>query len=137
MFQKTAGMFSNTVQFADVVEAVMKGGLDNEDGMDPDKEGEGDNAKNGAGNKTEKKQRQNKSYVTAKTLNDREERRLLIKLNHYQKELKQATYQIDVAQRAIRRELQTINPDLMVDPNKGFFVPKGACAGWRLEQTKL
>ncbi|XP_071492066.1 uncharacterized protein [Diadema antillarum] len=122
-------MYPSAFHLADVVQAVMKVGLDNVDvdevEMEPDpQEVEGDDAKN-SGAKNEKKPRQNKSYVTAKTLNDREERRLVIKLNHYQKELKQATYQIDVAQRAIRKELISINPDLMVDPNKGFFVPKG------------
>ncbi|XP_003723504.1 bromodomain-containing protein DDB_G0280777 [Strongylocentrotus purpuratus] len=120
-------MLQPGVHFAEVVEGLLNGGDIGEiviDDMEPPEDTEGDNSKNDT-SKNEKKPRQNKSYVTAKTLNDREERRLMIKLNHYQKELKQSTYQIDVAQRAIRRELQSINPDLMVDPNKGFFVPKG------------
>nr|XP_054764780.1 mastermind-like protein 2 [Lytechinus pictus] len=119
-------MLQPGIHLSDVVDDIMNGNAicDIDDIPPPAEDAEEDNSKNET-SKSENKPRQNKSYVTAKTLNDREERRLQIKLNHYQKELKQSTYQIDVAQRAIRRELQSINPDLMVDPNKGFFVPKG------------
>lgn len=67
----------------------------------------------------------NKNYTSAKTLNDREQRKLKLKLSVFEKEMKSVAHKMDLEQKALRQELETINPDLQKDPNEGFFVPRG------------
>ncbi|KAJ8040770.1 hypothetical protein HOLleu_15166 [Holothuria leucospilota] len=88
-------------------------------GADYDEDEEGNGRKFGG------KLKRSKTYNSAKTLNDREQRKLKLKLSVYEKEMKSLTHKIDVEQKALRQELTTINPDLQKDPNAGFFVPRG------------
>ncbi|XP_038067947.1 uncharacterized protein LOC119737568 [Patiria miniata] len=72
-----------------------------------------------------KKMKQSKAFNSAKTMNDREQRRLALTLDVFKKDLRTATHLLSLEQKQLRRELQTINPDIKMDPAKGFFVPQG------------
>ncbi|XP_022105529.1 uncharacterized protein LOC110987258 [Acanthaster planci] len=72
-----------------------------------------------------KKMKQSKAYSSAKTLNDREQRRLALTLDVFKKDLRAANHLVSLEQKQLRRELQTINPDIKMDPARGFFVPQG------------
>ncbi|XP_033636950.1 uncharacterized protein LOC117297884 [Asterias rubens] len=87
--------------------------------VEPEQKGDGKKA----GEK--KAVKQSKAYNSAKTLNDREQRRLTVTLDVYKKNLRSTTHFINLEQKQLRRELQMINPDIQADPAKGFFCPKG------------
>ncbi|XP_072025812.1 uncharacterized protein [Amphiura filiformis] len=111
----------------DETEALIGGDADDiiDDTVGDGEAEEEQQEESGEADADKKKIRQSKSYTTAKTLNDREQRMLRVKLEFYDKEFKVSSHKINVEQAALKRELRHINPDIQDDPDKGFFVPAG------------
>lgn len=101
--------------------------LEGEDGADQAEDGDGSGS-------NKKKIKQSKSYTTAKTLNDREQRMLKFKLEHLDRETRLMHHRVHLQQDMLKRDLRNINPYIQDDPDKGFFVPTGMT---RQEAEKL
>ncbi|XP_033121455.1 uncharacterized protein LOC117120543 [Anneissia japonica] len=72
-----------------------------------------------------KKPRQSKAYVSAKILNDCEQRRLEFKLSYLEKEFRSKTNIISSEQTALKKELIFVNQGNKSDSGKGFIIPRG------------
>ncbi len=81
---------------------------------EPGEDGEVEEEKQESTGNDKKKIKRSKSYTTAKALNDREQRRLKVKLEFYDKEFKITSNKLNIEQAALKRELRNINPDIQV-----------------------
>ena len=81
--------------------------LEGEDGADQAEDGDGSGS-------NKKKIKQSKSYTTAKTLNDREQRMLKFKLEHLDRETRLMHHRVHLQQDMLKRDLRNINPYIQV-----------------------